>query len=83
VNIVAISPQERKVRNVTELRRAVGRSVVRSREALVAHFPLATSAESQYVQTRQVMLNVLAGCCEVDGQVTVRELFEMLNGEGR
>jgi hypothetical protein len=82
-SIVTIAASERKVRNVVELRRAVGRSVVRSRDALVAHFPLATSAESQYIQARQVALNVLAGCCEVDGQVTVRELYEMLNGEGR
>lgn len=80
-SIVTIVPSERKVRNVVELRRAVGRSVARSRDDLVAHFPLALSAESQYVQTRQVALNVLAGCCEVDSQVTVRELFEMLNGE--
>lgn len=83
MQIVALSSPERKARNVVELRRAVGRSVVRSRDALVAHFPVATSAESQYVQTRQVALNVLAGCCEVDGQITVRELFDLLNGEGR
>lgn len=83
MHIVAISPLERKVRNIVELRRAVGRSVTRSRDALVTHFPLAMSAESQYVLTRQVALNVLAGCCEVDGQITVRELYELLNGEGR
>lgn len=68
---------------VPDVRRAVGNAVTRSRDRLCAHFPLAMTAASQYEQTRQVAVNVLAGCCEVAPNMTVAELFELLDREGR
>lgn len=83
VTIVAIPPRERKSVPASEVRRAVGGAVTRSRDDLLTHFPLAMTAATQYVLTRQVALNILAGCCEVDSQLTVRELYELLDADGR
>jgi hypothetical protein len=81
MTIVAIPNAERKA-SASDVRRAVGNAVTRSRDALATHFPLAMTAGSQYVQTRQVAMNVLAGCCEVDPRMTVGELYELLDREG-
>ena len=62
--------------------RAVGGAVTRSRNTLVTSWPLAMTPGSQYSEVRQIALNVLAGCCEVDGFMTVRDLYALLDREG-